>query len=207
MIFFSTFLKGNASSLFLFFLPDKASGLKSLRLISCKKISDESVVQTVISQPLLEELEITLGLCTAKLRKLIGEELPNLKRFVFNGFYNHPPFSEEEDLANCELAFGIGKTMHELRHLQIVGNRLSNKGLKPILEGCPHLEILDIRKCNNLNMDESDLQAQCTRLRFIRLPDDSLADLSGFFSSLLGATANYIFGGFVDLSDIDDMFM
>jgi hypothetical protein len=69
--------------------------------------------------------------------------------------------------------------------------RLTNDGLKAILDGCPHLETLDIRRCYNVNMD-ADMRARCARLRTIRLPGDSVddyefeADADGEYCSELG---------------------
>nr|GEX23874.1 hypothetical protein [Tanacetum cinerariifolium] len=42
-------------------------------------------------------------------------------------------------------AIAIGKTLHALRHLELIGNTMSNIGLKAILDGCCHLETLDLQ--------------------------------------------------------------
>ncbi|KAJ3693581.1 hypothetical protein LUZ60_009061 [Juncus effusus] len=150
-------------------------------LISCYQISDEGVINTVKKQPLLEELQITFGTFSATLPELVGKEVPNLKRFKLNGTWFHlpPPDPDDEEIVeeivDNEKAFGIGKAMHQLRYLQLIGNRLANEGLIAILQGCPHLETLDIRRCYNLNMD-SDMRARCSKLTTLRLPSDSLED-------------------------------
>jgi len=67
-------------------------------------------------------------------------------------------------------AFVIAKTMTGLRHLNIIGNELSNVGLLAILDGCPLLETLDIRRCYNLNLSES-LRKRCLKqIKDLRLP-------------------------------------
>ncbi|KAJ3693590.1 hypothetical protein LUZ60_009070 [Juncus effusus] len=159
------------------YLSDRTTTLKSLRLISCYQISNEGVINTVKKQPLLEELQITFGTFSATLPELVGKEVPNLKQFKLNGTWYHlpPPDPDDEEIVDSEEAFGIGKAMHQLRYLQLIGNRLTNEGLIAILEGCPHLETLDLRRCYNLNMD-SDMRARCSKLTTLRLPSDSLDD-------------------------------
>lgn len=67
-------------------------------------------------------------------------------------------------------AFVIAKTMSGLRHLNIIGNKLSNVGLLAILDGCPLLETLDIRGCYNLNLSES-LKKRCLeQIKDLRFP-------------------------------------
>lgn len=71
-------------------------------------------------------------------------------------------------------AFVIAKTMVGLRHLNIQGNKLSNAGLLAILAGCPHLEFLDIRRCYNLQLDES-LKKKCIdQIKNLLLPEPSV---------------------------------
>ncbi|KAJ3693593.1 hypothetical protein LUZ60_009073 [Juncus effusus] len=163
------------------YLSDRTTVLKSLKLILCFQIREEGLINTVKKQPLLEELQITFGSFSGKLPELVGKEIPNLKRFKLNRAWSFPPspnpYDDDEEMVNIEdeEAFGIGKTMHELRDLQLIGNRLTNEGLKAILQGCPHLETLDLRRCYNIDMD-SDMRARCGRLDTFRSPDDSLDD-------------------------------
>ncbi|CAB4306924.1 unnamed protein product [Prunus armeniaca] len=42
--------------------------------------------------------------------------------------------------------------MHDSHHLQLRGNKLTNDGLQAILDGCPHLESLDLRGCFHLKL-------------------------------------------------------
>ncbi|KAJ3692321.1 hypothetical protein LUZ60_012671 [Juncus effusus] len=159
------------------YLCDRTSGLKSLKLISCYDISDEGVIELAKRQPDFKELEIMLGKFNEEfsLPEFVGKELPNLKVFRFNGIWFSVPYEEGEEMNDDQDAFGIGKSMKELRCLQLIGNRITNKGLKAILQGCPHLETLDIRACHNIKMDP-DLRARCGRVKTVRLPDNSLED-------------------------------
>lgn len=70
-------------------------------------------------------------------------------------------------------ALAIAATMPGLRHLQLFGNKMTNKGLQAILDGCPHLQSLDIRKCFNVHLGGS-LGKRCSeQIKDLRLPDDS----------------------------------
>ncbi|KAJ3693591.1 hypothetical protein LUZ60_009071 [Juncus effusus] len=129
----------------LHYICDRTSVLKSLRLIACDKVSEEGIVETAKRQPLLEELEVPIGYFS---REVVD-------------------YYDNEESYNA-VAFGIAKTMHQLRYLQLVG-------IKAILEGCPHLETLDIRRCYNVKMD-SDMWSRCGKLTTLRLPDNSLDD-------------------------------
>ncbi|KAJ4752492.1 RNI-like superfamily protein [Rhynchospora pubera] len=172
------------------YLCDRTSVLKRLCLISCWQLYGEAIIETARRQPLLEELQITFGSFSENMTEIVGRECPQLKSFKFNNtWYNLPPFGPDDNeyLVDDEGAFGIANTMHQLRHLQLIGNRMNshfsfgsqtlfrmtNKGLKAILDGCPHLETLDIRRCRNVKMD-ADMRAYCAKLKTMRLSEDSL---------------------------------
>lgn len=75
---------------------------------------------------------------------VIGQCCPLLKSLKFNKiFYESKTnyFAGEDD----DEAFAIAKTMHELCHLQILGNNITNDVLLAVLDGCPHLKSLDLR--------------------------------------------------------------
>ncbi|KAJ4792202.1 RNI-like superfamily protein [Rhynchospora pubera] len=162
----------------LWYLCDRTSILKKLCLISCYQLSEEAMADTAKRQPLLEEIQITFGSFSEKVTEIVGKECPLLKSFKFNtswdnmGAYNP---NDEAVISDDDEALGIAKTMHQLHHLQLIGNRLTNEGLKAILHGCPHLETLDIRGCYNVNID-ADMRTLCARLKTIRLPNDSVDD-------------------------------
>lgn len=67
--------------------------------------------------------------------------------------------------------------MPGLRHLQLVGNELTNKGLHAILDGCPYLESLDLRKCFNVDLDEEEMGQRCgVQIEDLKCPNDSIHD-------------------------------
>ncbi|KAM2496636.1 hypothetical protein COP2_037447 [Malus domestica] len=74
-----------------------------------------------------------------------------------------------------EDAIAVAQTMPGLRHLQLFGNQITNEGLKKILDGCPHLESLDLRHCFNLDLG-GDLGRICAeRIKKPLLPNDSIS--------------------------------
>ncbi|PRQ27963.1 putative leucine-rich repeat domain, L domain-containing protein [Rosa chinensis] len=58
------------------------------------------------------------------------------------------------------VTFAIAGTMHGLHHLMLLGNEMTNEGLCAILDGCPHLESLDLRQCLNLTL-EGNMGRRC----------------------------------------------
>ncbi|XP_073003900.1 putative F-box/LRR-repeat protein 23 [Typha latifolia] len=159
------------------YIADRTNVLKSLRLISCYHISDEGLAEAAKRFPQLEELEIKFGSFSEEVCETVGQVCPQLKRFKLNTqwCYLSPLSDSDEEMEENEEAIGIANNMHELRHLQLFGNRLTNDGLMAILDNCPHLESLDIRQCFNVTMDAT-LRKKCARIRNLRLPHDSTDD-------------------------------
>ncbi|VVB07874.1 unnamed protein product [Arabis nemorensis] len=72
-------------------------------------------------------------------------------------------------------ALAIAESMPQLRHLQLIWNKLTDTGLKAILDKCPHLEHLDLRKCSKIKLS-GDLEVRCLKmLKVFRRPEDSTA--------------------------------
>ena len=64
--------------------------------------------------------------------------------------------------------------MHGLRSLELYHNGLTNNGLITILDNCVHLELLIIRECPNVIMDDA-LLAKCARVMIVTLRGDDYA--------------------------------
>ncbi|KAI4963775.1 hypothetical protein ZWY2020_010515 [Hordeum vulgare] len=62
------------------------------------------------------------------------------------------------------------------RDLQLIGNNLTNVGLAAILDNCPRLESLGVRRCCNLQMGDAMRSKDAARIRNLRLPQDSISD-------------------------------
>lgn len=98
---------------------------------------------------------------------VIGQCCPFLKSLKFNKDFNQGVCDDDD-------AFAIARTMPGLRQLQIIGNQLTNDGLLAILDGCAHLESLDLRASFNLDLRGS-LGKRCVeQIKDLRLPNDSL---------------------------------
>ncbi|XP_020987710.1 putative F-box/LRR-repeat protein 23 [Arachis duranensis] len=136
--------------------------LQRLRLVQCfHGISDKGLCEMAEKLPLLEELDITLCLEVSSIAlEAIGRRCPLLKSFKYN---NNAGGNKE--------AFVIAQNMSNLRHLQLFKNYLDNSGLSAILDGCPHLESLDLRLCCHVKL-EGKLRTRCDeQLKDLRDPD------------------------------------
>ncbi|KAJ6840309.1 putative F-box/LRR-repeat protein 23 [Iris pallida] len=160
-----------SSDTLLSYLADRTSVLRCLRIIPTYKVSCKGLAEVVGRFPLLEELEITFpSLLTRDVFKLVGEACPHLKCFRYNQQGGRSKYGQDD-----EDAFGIANYMPELRQLQIVGNRLTDKGLLAILDKCLHLESLDLRRCFHVNLNAS-VRAKCARIENLRCPNDATND-------------------------------
>ncbi|OVA00181.1 F-box domain [Macleaya cordata] len=182
------------------YITDRCSSLRCLRLESCYEISPTGLIEMAKKLPLLEELELYHCSFSAKVLEVVGQLCPQLKSFRLNyRAYWHPCLKCDEK------ALAIAKSMPQLRHLHLLANKMSDNGLKAILDGCPHLESLDLRQCFNLKL-EGDLLKRCAdQIRNLRLPVDS-PDGSEFYAQIVSdeyyecSKSNY----FYDYDDYED---
>ncbi|KAK7305700.1 hypothetical protein VNO77_43610 [Canavalia gladiata] len=131
-----------ASDSLLKYVANSTSQLRRMRLAFCCDISDEGLREIANKLSLLEELDICFTSLSKQSLEAIGRCCPNLTTLNFNTNLLYI-FNSMHD--NDGDAFAIAKTMPNLRHLQLLGNLLSNDGLLAILDGCNHLESLDLR--------------------------------------------------------------
>ncbi|CAH8384009.1 unnamed protein product [Eruca vesicaria subsp. sativa] len=156
------------------YIADKSSRhLRILRISFCYQVTDGGLVAAVSRLPLLEELEVSHCSLSEECRlRVVGQSCPNLKTFKKNGSGFRGPRHEFDDV----FALAIAETMPRLCHLELVGDRLSDVGLKAILNGCPNLEHLDLHKCFNVEL-VGDLETRCIeRIKVVRRPNDSIHD-------------------------------
>ncbi|KAE7996118.1 hypothetical protein FH972_000866 [Carpinus fangiana] len=151
-------------------IADNSSQLKRLGLVRCRGISDGGLSGVAAKLPLLEELSISYC-CTVSKEALeaVGRCCPRLKSLQFNNWFRVSKQCLEE-------AFAIAENMSELRCLNLVGTfLLTNDSLQAILDGCPHLESLDLRRCTVLS--QAGTLGRCAeQIKNLRLPDDSIDD-------------------------------
>ncbi|KAI3964008.1 hypothetical protein MKW92_043778 [Papaver armeniacum] len=153
------------------YIADKCGFLRYLRLLSGDKVSDDALINMANKAVMLEELEICHCSFSEDVLKTVGKACPQLKSFRLNcRGYRRPHMECDEE------ALAIAENMPQLRHLHLFGNKLTDVGLRAILDGCLHLESVDIRQCFNVNL-EGDLLKFCgDRLIIVRLPNDSTDD-------------------------------
>lgn len=78
----------------------------------------------------------------------------------------------DEEVVFNEHAIAIAKNFPGLRNLELVGNEMTDVGLQAVLDGCPHLESLDLRCCFNIRM-QGNLQKRCKeQIKRLFLPHD-----------------------------------
>ncbi|CAN6166179.1 unnamed protein product [Urochloa humidicola] len=154
-------------------LAEQASSLKSLRLISCYKMSRKVFAAAITKFSMLEELEISKcsGIVDNESLEAIAKSCPRLKHFRYIIKKKHSYLFPGEKKDGEALAIS---GMHQLRSLELYRNHLTNKGLTMILDNCVHLELLIIRECPNVIMDGA-LLAKCARVMIVTLRGDEYA--------------------------------
>ncbi|KAK1381990.1 F-box protein SKIP19 [Heracleum sosnowskyi] len=154
------------------YVSDRSSQLRRLHLASCFNITNEGLNEMLKKLALLEELWLSC-LCISKENiEVAGRCCPQLRTFRLN-------YQGLRDLDfGCDVnALAIAENMHGLRHLQLFGNRITRDGLLVILENCPHLESLDLRRCYRVANLDPDLKRRLSQqIKYLRLPNDSTKD-------------------------------
>lgn len=109
-------------------------------------------VEALKKFPALEELSLQITGITKEAIETIGCHCLLLKILKLN---QDPPRYLDEASQN-DLSIAIRTNLRELSHLELIGNSMMNVGLEVILDGCRHLDSLDLRKCCYVNL-KSDL--------------------------------------------------
>lgn len=139
--------------------------------MSCYTVSSECLCKAATEFPLLQELQIYFSNISSEGIKVVGRSCPLLKSFTFDKYGSISPIECDDE------ALAIAENMHGLHHLALFGNKITNKGVQAILDGCPHLESLDLRRCFNVTLEEGDLGVRCSqRIKNLRCPNDSTSD-------------------------------
>ncbi|MCL7024868.1 hypothetical protein MKW94_002823 [Papaver nudicaule] len=183
-------IEDHGSDELLAYIADKSGSLRCLRLVYCDLVGDDALVNLAKKAVMLEKLEICRCSFTQDAIKTVGKACPLLKSFRLDCRGTRRRIECDEE------ALGIAESMPELRHLHLFGNLLSNVGLRAILDGCLHLESLDLRQCFNVNV-EGDLLKSCRERHIkLRLPNDSTDDyeLDAALIDDLNGDYNLIYG-------------
>ncbi|KAL3833683.1 hypothetical protein ACJIZ3_008419 [Penstemon smallii] len=158
------------------YISERSGRLRSLQLGYCDDITREGLIEAVKNLPLLEELHLSsyyMGSAVA-LIETVGRSCLHLKSFKLNHLWVLcPPRWVRFPPPACDLeALAIAENMPGLRHLQLIGNTLTDGGLQAILDGCPNLESLDLRQCFYVDVG-GNLRRLCDqRIKDLRAPND-----------------------------------
>ncbi|KAJ1440416.1 Leucine-rich repeat [Sesbania bispinosa] len=152
------------------YIAQSTSHLRRLRLGRCTAISGNGFsVEVVKKLSLLEELDISSTNLSVFSLAAIGRYCPVLKVLKIS-------YSKKARKGNVkcddDVAFAIARWMPKLRHLHLLGNKITNDGLLAILDGCPLLETLDLRKCFCVDLSGS-LGKRCNqKIKNLLSPND-----------------------------------
>ncbi|KAF9616830.1 hypothetical protein IFM89_032680 [Coptis chinensis] len=162
----------NTADEFLFcYVIDRSNLLKCFRLVR-SEIYGEDVADAAKKLPSLEELELCHCMLGRSDIRDIGRSCTQLKHLRLNGHSG-----KERPLERDEEAFAIAESMPELRGLHLYGNKcMTNEGLQAILDGCPYLEYLNLRRCTGIDTSGELLKNRLGRIKNVRLPDDPTDD-------------------------------
>ncbi|XP_071729277.1 putative F-box/LRR-repeat protein 9 [Rutidosis leptorrhynchoides] len=156
------------------YVADRARQLKRLRIYcdlsySCIKILAEALKKF----PLLEELMIKYYTDFSKeVIESAARNCPLLKTLIVD--QDRPYGIRDVYLPlNDEIVVAIGENLHELRHLQLFNNGISNIDLKAIMDGCHQLESLNLSLCWNIDL-KGDVVKRCSeQIKHLTLPSHS----------------------------------
>lgn len=149
-----------------------ASQLRRLRLYSCHGLSGDVLKETAAKFPNLEELEVQSTPFSNAALEAVGRSCPRIRSLKFNFLGVSPQKGACDDIAAI-----IADTMPQLCHLQLIGNRMTNDGLKVILNKCLCLESLDLRSRHFVRVSSSSLPKICSeRIKIVRYPGDPMGD-------------------------------
>ncbi|KAL1555778.1 putative F-box/LRR-repeat protein 23 [Salvia divinorum] len=149
---------------FLDYVTLRSSQLRRLTL-DCYDTTKTEVLEALKKLPQLEELHLKTRLrFSPKDFETIGSACPVLKSLTYtNSWISKQEFGPiAYNFSHCwdrtrdftEHAVAIGKTMPNLCLLQVFGQRMGMKGLEAIVDGCPHLDSLDLRGCSSFDMND-----------------------------------------------------
>ncbi|MED6159856.1 hypothetical protein PIB30_045998 [Stylosanthes scabra] len=148
--------------------------IRVMRIKRCT-ISSEALIEAAKKLRFLEELELSLfDDLTCKSLEAVGRNCSGLRSLKLNKVLPTRSYHQSHEGNNSQ-AFAIAKYMGELRHLELLGNWLDGTSLVAILDGCPHLESLDLRGCR-FTLTVS-LRRRCSqRIKRVCFPDEHIHD-------------------------------
>ncbi|GLJ48127.1 hypothetical protein SUGI_1016180 [Cryptomeria japonica] len=165
------------------YMAQRCPNIQRLSIKTCQNVTDTSVCQIASGCYKIEELDISYcyNISHASLEKIGAncKYLTTLKRNMLNSldpsehrdaipteYINMAPLSGDDE------ATVFAKYMPNLKHLEIKFSKLSPKGLRILVDGCPNLEHLDLFGCLNLRSRELDeVTANAKNLKVLIKPN------------------------------------
>ncbi|KAJ0657691.1 putative leucine-rich repeat domain superfamily [Helianthus annuus] len=141
--------------------------------------NNRSMTDALMKFPMLEELNFYLIKISKEEIETVGRYCPMLKTLKVNGGpcssrVRDTDTDEWSSISYNEIAIAIGQNLLKLKHLELIENKMTNVGLRVILDNCHHLETLDLRQCLYIDL-KGDLGKQCSQqIKYLKLPNDSL---------------------------------
>ncbi|KAI3751366.1 hypothetical protein L2E82_22450 [Cichorium intybus] len=159
------------------YIADRSSQLKRLKIVGWHRGTHGYSILALKKFLMLEELKIYKIKISKEAIETIGSCCPMLKTLKVNYetcMYWHGGTDEKSLMIRNRTAIAIGENLHGLRHLELIGNNMTNIGLQAILDGCGHLESLDLRQCLYIDL-KGDMGKKCSeKIKCLKLPEDSL---------------------------------
>ncbi|KAM0035804.1 putative F-box domain, leucine-rich repeat domain superfamily, F-box-like domain superfamily [Helianthus debilis subsp. tardiflorus] len=181
------------------YVADRSNQLRRLEIVQYYHDESEVWREAFRTLPLLEELSLVETKLVKEDIEAAARHCPllktlklNQKIFKWDGSCEYG--SMVVDVLN-ERALAIGKNLPQLTHLELIGNSITNVGLQAILDGCCHLESLDLRRCLYIDLD-GDLGKRCSQqIKYPKFPSGR-DSVQGFKYTL-----------FINDSDSDDEYL
>ncbi|KAK4485929.1 hypothetical protein RD792_008580 [Penstemon davidsonii] len=146
----------------IFFIANHAQSLRTLRLPR-SEINDANMEKaaSMLSSITFLDLSYCINIGAQSL-EAIGKNLKSLTtlRRVMH------PLEVIDKLSQNDEALAIASTMPKLKHLEIAYLLVDTSSVIEILENCKQLELLDVRGCWNVNLDEKFVKG-FTKLKLV----------------------------------------
>ncbi|KAK9706986.1 hypothetical protein RND81_07G165400 [Saponaria officinalis] len=184
------------------FLPDgicsyvasRSTQVKRLRFVHCC-IPFKDLVEALEKQSSLDELELTL--CSfdndssdmfspRKFISVINSCPLSLTTLKLNERGSRTPYRSSD-----MVALTIAGRFPQLHHLQFIGHDITTVGLTAILDGCPHLQSLDVRACFHLDLEGNLGERLTKQVKNLLRPSDLTED---YFYPIEDEDEDYGFG-------------
>ncbi|CAM8988004.1 unnamed protein product [Rhodiola kirilowii] len=136
---------------FIHFLAQSSSQICRLEIVSGTLFSKDLLKETASKFPMLEELKVQSTVLSVDAVEAMGRCCPQLKTFKYNALKYYRPLAYHENLVKM-----IANTMPKLNHLELLRTKITNAGLKAILDGCTFLETLELGSSYLCNLQVDD---------------------------------------------------